>query len=578
MSALGRKADLGGMEGVTAKRLRGELDIKEGVACLRWGGWWIETGAVMMKTVSRVIVAAVTGLVALGCRAAEPTVDLVVYGGTASGVMTAYSAAREGMHVVLLEPGAHLGGMVTGGLSATDLGDSSVIGGYAREFYIKAAAHYGVHGLNRPEDWRSEPRVDEAIFTEMLKEAGVDVQFHERLRENNGVETGDKRIVEIVTEDGKQWRAKVFADCSYEGELMAQAKVSYTWGREGEREYSEDLAGVREHTTHHQFGWKMSPYDAQHHLLLEVDSGPMGKPGARDQKVQAYNFRLILTHDAMNRLPFDRPDGYERERFALLERYLSEFTKHVGREPRVDDLFLVVPLPNQKADFNNNGPISTDYIGHSWKYPEASYAEKDAIWNEHLLYTKSLMYFLSHDESVPASLRVELNGWGLPKDEFADSDHWSRQLYVREGRRMTGAYVMRQSDLQRERTKQDSIGMGSYNSDSHNVQRVAMPDGSVQNEGNVEVPVQPYEIAYRSITPKRTEVTNLLVPVCLSATHAAYSSVRMEPQYMIIGQAAGVAAALAVRAKTTVQDVPIAKLQKRLREKGAVLGGPGTRE
>ncbi len=511
-------------------------------------------------------------------QAAEPgkqadlfRADLIVYGGTASGVMTAYSAAREGLHVVLLEPGAHPGGMVTGGLSATDLGYFGIIGGYAREFYMKAAAHYGVHDLERAENWLSEPHVDEAIFVAMLKEAGVEVRFHERLREKNGVEMESGRIVSLATEDGTRWRGAVFADCSYEGDVMAQSHVSYTWGRESRAEYGEDLAGVREHTPGHQFGWAMSPYDEQHHLLPEVDAVPLAMAGSGDKKVQAYNFRLILANDATNRLPFPKPDGYDRARFALLERYIGEFAQHVGRAPRVHDLFNPVLIPNRKADFNNNGPISTDYIGHSWRYPEASYAEKAAIWREHLRYTESLMYFLSHDASVPETLRAELNEWGLPRDEFADTDHWPRQLYIREGRRMVGAYVMRQSDLQTERTKSDSIGMGSYNSDSHNIQRVAMADGSVLNEGNVEVPVQPYEIAYRSITPKRGEVQNLLVPVCLSASHAAYSSVRMEPQYMIIGQAAGVAAALAVRANSAVQDVSIPALQEELHEHGAVL-------
>jgi hypothetical protein len=228
-------------------------------------------------------------------------------------------------------------------------------------------------------------------------------------------------------------------------------------------------------------------------------------------------------------------------------------------------------IPNHKADFNNNGPFSTDYIGHSWKYPEASYKEKDAIWQDHLLYTKSFFYFISQDPKAPAFLRNEVNQWGLPKDEFADTDHWPNQLYIREGRRMVGEYVMRQSDLQTERTKEDSIGMGSYNSDSHNIQRVAMPDGNVKNEGDVQVPVQPYEIAYRTITPKRSETENLLVPVCLSATHAAYSSVRMEPQYMIIGQAAGVAASLAIQSGKPVQDISIPVLQQKLRQHNAVL-------
>jgi hypothetical protein len=381
-----------------------------------------ETGAMKRDLRSTALLLGLA-FMATSLHAAGPANDLVVYGGTASGVMTAYSAAREGLHVVLLEPEAHLGGMVTGGLSATDLGHFAIIGGYAREFYMKAAAHYGAHDLERAENWLSEPHVDEAIFGAMLKEAGVEVRFHERLREKNGVEMRGGRITALITEDGQRWRATVFADCSYEGDLMAQAKVSYVWGRESSVEYGEDLADARERTPGHQFGWAMSPYDGQHHLLPEVDAGPLAAPGSSDRKVQAYNFRLILTNDATNRLPFVKPEGYDRTRFALLERYLGEFERHVGRAPRMHDLFNPVLIPNHKADFNNNGPISTDYIGHSWKYPEASYAEKAAIWREHLLYTESLMYFLSHDASVPETLRAELNEWGLPRDEFADSDH-----------------------------------------------------------------------------------------------------------------------------------------------------------
>jgi hypothetical protein len=501
----------------------------------------------------------------------EPPQDLVVYGGTASGVMTAYSAAKDGLQVVLLEPGSHLGGMVTGGLSATDLGHFTIIGGYARDFYMKAAAHYGVRDLELPANWLSEPHVDEALFREMLKDAGVKVYFQERVREKGGVSLSGKRIASITTADGKQWSAKIFADCSYEGDLMAQAHVSYTWGRESSTEYDESLAGVRAHTPQHQFLWPLSAYDDQHHLLPEIDPGPLAAPGSGDKKVQAYNFRLILTTEPADRLAFPEPKGYDRSRFALLERYLSEFQQHRGRAPRVRDFFNPVLIPNHKADFNNNGPISTDYIGHSWKYPDASYSEKAAIWQETLLYTESFVYFLSHDSSVPESLRNEMNEWGLPKDEFEDTEHWPFQLYIREGRRMIGAYVMRQSDLQTDRTKPDSVGMGSYNSDSHNIERVAMPDGTVQNEGDVQVPVQPYEIPYRTITPKPDESENLFVPVCLSATHASYSSVRMESQYMILGQAAGEAAALAIQNHTTIQNVSIAKLQQKLHEHGAIL-------
>lgn len=507
----------------------------------------------------------------IATAADNPPTDLVVYGGTASGVMTAYSAAHEGLNVVLLEPGAHLGGMVTGGLSATDTGHFTIIGGYARNFYMRAAAHYGVQNLDTRANWLSEPDVDETIFSDMLKDAGVKVYFHEQLREKKGATVADKRIVSITTADGKQWKAKVFADCSYEGELMKQAHVSYTLGRESSKDYGESLAGVRETSSGHFFAWPVSAYDDQHHLLPEIDPGPLAAWGSGDKKVQAYNFRLILTTDPADRLPFPMPEGYDRSRFALLARYLNEFQQHRGRAPGVHDIFLITLIPNHKADFNNNGPFSTDYIGHSWNYPEASYAGKAALWQEHLFYTKELLYFVSHDDAVPASLRAEVNQWGLPKDEYADTDHWSNQLYIREGRRMVGEYVMRQSDLQTERTKADSIGMGSYNSDSHNIQRVALPDGSVQNEGDVEVPVQPYEIPYRAITPKPAESLNLLVPVCLSATHAAYSSVRMEPQYMIIGQAAGVAASLAVRNHTSIQDVSVPALQQKLRAQGAIL-------
>lgn len=497
--------------------------------------------------------------------------DFIVYGGTASGVMTAYSAAREGLHVILLEPGGHIGGMVTGGLSATDLGDFNVIGGYARDFYLRAAAHYGIHDLYKPENWLSEPHESEDDFRAMLAEAGVDVRLHEKLQERNGVQVVDHHIASITTMDGKLWRAKVFADCGYEGDLMAEAGVPYVYGRESSAQYGEDLAGVRAHTPAHQFTWPVSAYDDQHRLLPEIDPGPLAAPGSGDKRVQAYNFRVILTNNPANRLPFPRPAHYDPSRFALLARYLSEFAQHRGRAPTLHDVTNPVLIPNSKADFNNNGPFSTDYIGHSWDYPDASYARKKAIWEDHLNYTQSFFYFLSQDPRVPASLRREVNDWGLPKDEFVDSDHWPNQLYIREGRRMLGAYVMRQSDLQTERTKPDSIGMGSYNSDSHNVERVALPDGTVQNEGDVEVPVQPYEIPYRILVPEESQVRNLLVPVTLSATHVAYSSLRMEPQYMIIGQAAGVAASLSIRENVAVQEIRIDALQAELRLHKAVL-------
>jgi hypothetical protein len=497
--------------------------------------------------------------------------DLIVYGGTASGVVTAYTAAKEGLHVILLEPGSHLGGMVTGGLSATDVAHFQIIGGYARDFYREAAAHYGVHTLDKHDDWLSEPHVGEQIFNAWLKRAGVEVHFHERLREKQGVAKAGLRVTGITTDDGKTWTAKVFADCSYEGDLMAQAGVKYTVGREGMETYNEDLAGVRVDTPKHQFLWKVSPFDDKGKLMPEVDPGPMAANGSGDKKVQAYNFRMILTNDPANKMPWVKPDGYDSSRFELLARYLQEWNKHMHRYPNFHDVMNPVAIPNKKADFNNNGAFSSDYIGKSWTYPDASYVERKRIWDDHLLYTKSFLWFIASDPRVPKSVRDEVNTWGRAKDEFTDSDGWPNQLYIREGRRMIGAYVMKQADLQTDRTKPDSIAMGSYNSDSHNIQRVAMPDRSVWNEGDVQVSVKPYEIAFGAMIPKDNETENLLVPVCLSASHVAYSSVRMEPQYMMIGQAAGDTAALAIQQHVPVGKVNIDTLQKKLRTQNAIL-------
>jgi hypothetical protein len=501
----------------------------------------------------------------------KPPVDFLVYGGTASGVMTAYTAAKQGYKVVLLEPSSHLGGMVTGGLSATDVGYFPIIGGYAREFYRQAADEYGIHSLAHHEDWLSEPHVGEAIFQRWLRQAGVEVHLQERLSENNGVELKGVRILSVKTEDGKRWRAKIFADCTYEGDLMAQAHVRYTVGRESVDAYHESLAGVRTETPLHQFQWNISAFDEQGKLLPEVGSQPMGAQGSGDLKVQAYNFRLVLTDDPTNRLAWTKPAAYDGRRFELLARYLQQWKQHERREPTLFDVTNPVVIPNHKADFNNNGAFSTDYIGKSWSYPDATYAERKRIWDDHMRYTQSFFWFLASDPRVPTSLRDQVNQWGRAKDEFVDNDHWPTQLYIREGRRMIGRYVMRQDDLQVNRVKSDSIAMGSYNSDSHNVQRVALADGSARNEGDIQVAVRPYEIAFGTMLPKQDQVENLLVPVCLSATHVAYSSLRMEPQYMMIGQAAGDAASLALRSNRPVAEVDMAQLQKLLHNQGAIL-------
>jgi hypothetical protein len=510
-------------------------------------------------------------LLPVGAIAAESPHDVIVYGGTASGVIASVAAARAGASVLLLEPRHHLGGMATGGLSRTDFGKKQVIGGDALEFYWRVGLKYGMNRYAQDVAWYYEPHVGEQVFREMLEGAHVEVRFGHRLREHNGVRKEGARVVSITTDDGKTYSARIFIDCSYEGDLMAESGVKYTWGRESTEQYSESLAGVREHTPKHQFVDKISAYDSQHRLLPEIGAGPKGAPGSADKKVQSYNFRMILSDDPANQVAFPKPPGYNPQRYELLARLLKAEATRLGRSPYLHEVTLIAPIPNHKADFNNNGPFSTDYLGASRDYPTGSYARQAEIWQDHVNYTKGFFYFLAHDPRVPKPLQDEVNHWGLAKDEFRDTANWPNQLYIREARRMIGEYVMTQKDLQTDRVKPDPIGMGSYNSDSHNVQRVATPDGYVENEGDVQVPVQPYQIPYRVMLPKEDQAANLLVPVCLSASHVAYSSLRMEPQYMIIGQAAGVAAAMASKNDKAVQRIDIEALVSKLRSEGAVM-------
>lgn len=509
----------------------------------------------------------------------ESSYDVVVYGATASGAMAALAAGREGMHVVLLEPGNHVGGMLTGGLSATDVGNPNVIGGYTLEFFERVGRYYDMQQYDQKVSWRFEPHVGEEILRSMLNDARVDVRFHERMRQKDGVTKTANHLTSLITEDGSIWKGKVFVDSSYEGDLMAAAGVTFAWGREGIAQYGESLAGVRAETPGHQFKFKLSAYGADGKLLPEISPSPMAPPGSGDQEVQAFNFRLILTQDPSNLVPFPKPDNYDPHEYQLLANYLRGFRAQYGHPPRLNELTIPIGIPNHKADFNNNGPFSTDYIGKDWTFPNATYGEREVIWQDHINYTKGLFYFLAHDPQVPQELRKEVNTWGFARDEFTDTDNFPFQLYIRESRRMIGEYVMTQKDVQAERTKPDVIGMGSYTLDSHNFQRVAMADGSVQNEGNTEVPVEPYQIPYRSLVPMQKQANNLLVPVCVSASHVAYSSLRLEPQYMIMGQAAGVAASMAERTNTPVQDIDIKTLQQNLLRGGALLqlAGPGLR-
>jgi hypothetical protein len=492
--------------------------------------------------------------------------DVVIYGGTAGGAVAAISAAREGLSVALLEPGRHLGGMTSGGLGRTDHGKKETIGGYSLEFYRRAGQHYG-----KDIEWYFEPHVAENILKAWAAEAGVKVYYDHRLREDGGVSKKKRRIRAIYMENGTEWEASVFMDATYEGDLLKQAGASYTVGRESVKQYNESLAGVRPKDRNHQFDFPVSALDEKKQLLPDIQATPRGEIGAGDKKVQAYNFRMCLSDDPANRFPFPKPAGYAPFRYEILRRYIEAFKEHKGAYPAMNQLFIVSRLAvPSKTDINNRGPVSSDFIGGSWEYPEANYALRARIWQAHIDYTAGMFFYLANDSKVPASIREEFGKWGLCADEFIDTNHWPHQLYVREARRLVGDFVMTQRDIQTDLSKPDVIGMGSYNSDSHNVQRYAQPDGNVQNEGNMEVAVTPYQIPYRVLLPKKKELENLLVPVCVSSSHVTYSTLRMEPVYMILGQAAGVAAKMAISAGVPVQDIDTAALTKTLKEQNAV--------
>jgi hypothetical protein len=523
-----------------------------------------------------IVVAFALSVVAVGSSGARHgaearhAFDVIVYGGTAGGVIAAVAAAREGLNVAVVTPDAHLGGMVSGGLGWTDYGKKEVIGGYSLEFFERVGKKYG-----RPVEWHFEPHVAEEVFDELVKESRVRLFANRRLREKDGVRKSSDTLTEIVVENGEAFAGRIFVDATYEGDLMAQSGVSYTWGREGSSEYGESLAGVRDHTPYHQFRAAVSPVDAAGRLLPEIMPRSDDAIGAADKRVQAYNFRLCMTRTPENRTQWPRPRRYEPSRYELLARYLPALEATLRRPLTINDVMKADILQNGKTDTNNNGAFSTDYIGGSYDYPDGDYATRTRIRQAHVDYIQGFLYFLATDARVPAALSAEMKAWGLCRDEFTDNDHWPYQLYVREARRMIGEYMMAQRDIQAELTKPDAIGMGSYNSDSHNVQRRPTADGTaVENEGDMQVPVTPYQIPYRLMLPKRAQATNLLVPVCFSATHVAYSTLRMEPQYMIIGHAAGVAAKMAIAGRVAVQDVDPNSLRARLRAQRAILERP----
>ena len=524
-----------------------------------------------------------------GTQASDSVWDVVVYGGTASGVTAAVQVARMGRSVVLIEPGSHLGGLTSGGLGMTDTGNRDSIGGLAREFYQRTKAHYDQHEAwehESPADyehyresedaiWRFEPHVAEQVLREMIQEADVSVVFGERLDRDADLMTQDASITRIQMESGRTFRGRMFVDATYEGDLMAKAGVTYAVGRESNDTYGETLNGIQtRRAVSHQFKFPVSPYriadDPTSGLLPGVHGDSPGEDGEADHRVQAYCFRMCLTDVPANRVAFPKPDGYEPLRYELQLRHLLAGWNEVFGNHKL--------MPNRKTDTNNHGAFSTDNIGMNYAYPEGSYEVRESIYQEHETYQKGLMWFLANDPRVPEPVRNDVSQWGLARDEFVDNGNWPHQLYIREARRMVSDVVITENHCRGTEIVEDSVGLASYGMDSHNTQRYIDASGNVRNEGDIQVHgFSPYPISYRAIVPRTGECTNLVVPVCVSASHIAYGSVRMEPVFMILGQSAATAAVLALEQGIPVQSLDYAQLRERLLADGQALEWKGPR-
>jgi hypothetical protein len=511
--------------------------------------------------------------------------DVIVYGATPGGISAALAASREGASVLVIEPTRWIGGMVTGGLASTDVGNEKVIGGIAREFFTQAAESKAGTPM-----WYAEPQGNMATFKAMLQKTKIEVLTGRNLK---SISRDGDRIESLMTDDRKRYEAKVFIDATYEGDLMARAGVSYIIGREARDAYGEPLAGfqpapLRPRTVEQMAQDSPSiggPKGAMNYVhgtpariqALDVAGLPLpgvsnqwAEVGEGDSRTQAYNFRVIVTRTPENRVPFPKPAHYDDARYELLARTIEAFPGI-----RFSKLVYLGPIANGKFDANAIGlVVGTDHVGANYAYPDGDEKLRAKIWQDHVDYVQGFFWFLANEPRVPEDLRKQASQWGLAKDEFTDNDHWPYALYVREARRMIGEYVMRQDDCTQHITKPDSIGMGSFIMDSHAVQRLVNHDGSVIDEGNFDMPVRPYQIPYRSLVPQKSQCENLLVPVCMSASHVAYGSIRMEPQYMIMGQACGLAAVQALRTQKAVQDIDVAALQAKLREQKQVLELP----
>jgi hypothetical protein len=483
--------------------------------------------------------------------------DLCIYGGTSGAIAAAAAAKRKGLSVVVLEQSSHVGGMTAGGLSLTDIGNKQAIGGISREFYKRVGAHYGV-----AEHWRFEPHVAEAVFKDWIREEKIEVFYHAFLA---GVEMQDGRIVRLRTENGLEISARMFIDCSYEGDLMAAAGVSHTIGRESNSQYGETLNGAQVRDKH-QFELPVDPYvvegDPSSGLLPGIEPG---EPviGEGDHRLQAYNFRLCLCNDPANQIPFTEPEGYDRSRYELLARYV--------RAGYVPQFWKFDKLEKGKVDMNNHGAFSTDFIGANHGFPTASYAEREKIFQAHVAHIKGLLWFWKQDADMPREFQEPFQSWGWAADEFTDCGGFSHALYVREARRLVGDVVMTEHHCTGAEVATESVGLAAYTMDSHNCRRFVR-DGKVLNEGDVQVHAgPPFPISYRTIVPKRGECQNLFIPFCLSASHIAFGSIRMEPVFMILAESCVHAAKLALDKRISVQEVPYEELRSVLREAGQKL-------
>ena len=524
-------------------------------------------------------------------NAAEESHDIVVYGGTSGGVVAAIQAARSGHSVILISPTQKLGGLTASGLGMTDTaGYRQIIGGLAKEFYQRIGRHYA-----DPANWRSgdreaymkkvgpglardgmmhyfEPHIAERAFEEWAAESKLVIVRGERLDLRHGVIKEGARITALRMESGRTFPGKIFIDASYEGDLLPGAGVTYTLGRESQQAYKERFAGVQPRTgVEHQFRHQVDPYvkpgDASSGLLPEIHAATpsvMGPEGSADKLIQAYNFRLCLTDVPENRVPIQRPEGYDAARYELLGRYFKAGFDH--------PFGLHDAMPNRKTDLNNFGPFSVDYLRGNDGYVEGDYATRERIVAEHIRYQKGLLYFFLTDERVPTEIRQQLARWGYAKDEFTDNGNWPWQIYVREARRMVSEQVMTEHHVLGHQIVADSVGLGCYPLDCHNVQRFVSADGYALVEGGVyQTGHSPYPISYRSIVPLRTECENLLAPWSLSASHVAFLSIRMEPVFMTLSQSAATAASLALRNRCAVQDIAYDQLRLDLAKQNQVL-------